>query len=128
MFTFADDTTVVGLISSNDETATISEVLSLVDWCNANNVELNVSKTKELVVDFHRSCGDHLRLVINNTEIQQVGSYKFLGFHWYSQESTPETFIFKTPEKMWYISRNDEVRFYQYEAAVESILTNAITM
>ncbi len=49
---FADDTVVVGLISNNDETAYLDEVERLTSWCQDNCLSLNVSKTKELIVDF----------------------------------------------------------------------------
>ena len=39
---FSNDVTVVGLITDDDETAY---------WCQHNNLSLNVSKTKELMVD-----------------------------------------------------------------------------
>ena len=45
---FADDTTVVGLITNNDETAYREEVRAPVEWCQENNFSLNVNKTKEL--------------------------------------------------------------------------------
>ena len=49
---FADDTTVVGLITNNDETAYREEVRALGVWCQENNLSLNVNKTKEMIVDF----------------------------------------------------------------------------
>ncbi len=48
---FADDTVVLGLISNNDETAYLDEVERLTSWCQDNCLSLNVSKTKELIVD-----------------------------------------------------------------------------
>ena len=51
---FADDTTVVGLISGGDETAYRVEVERLSVWCTTNNLILNTSKSKELIVDFRR--------------------------------------------------------------------------
>ncbi len=51
---FADDTTVVGLISNNDETHYREEVAQLAEWCGTNNLSLNVEKTKEVVLDFRR--------------------------------------------------------------------------
>ena len=51
---FADDTIVVGLITDNDETAYREEVRDLAVWCQDNNLSLNVSKTKELVVDYRK--------------------------------------------------------------------------
>ncbi len=51
---FADDTVVLGLISNNDETAYLDEVEELTSWCQDNCLSLNVSKTKELIVDFRK--------------------------------------------------------------------------
>jgi hypothetical protein len=50
---FADNTTVVGLITNNDETA-YREMRALGVWCQENNLSLNVNKTKEMVVDFRK--------------------------------------------------------------------------
>lgn len=41
----------VGLISKNNESACREEVQWLIDWCTANNLSLNMEKTKEMVVD-----------------------------------------------------------------------------
>ncbi|KAF7653168.1 hypothetical protein LDENG_00086560 [Lucifuga dentata] len=43
---FADDTTVVGLISNRDETSYREEVSHLVSWCNDHNLEFNTTKTR----------------------------------------------------------------------------------
>ncbi len=56
---FADDTTVVGLIRNNDETHYREEVAQLAEWYGANNLSLNVGKTKEVVMDFRRNFVDH---------------------------------------------------------------------
>ncbi|KAK3514156.1 hypothetical protein QTP70_005087 [Hemibagrus guttatus] len=47
---FADDTTVIGLISDGDESAYRQEVEQLAVWCSLNNLELNTLKTVEMVV------------------------------------------------------------------------------
>ncbi len=46
---FADDTTVVGLISGDDETAYREEFQHLVGWYASNDLALNTQKTKELI-------------------------------------------------------------------------------
>ena len=51
---FADDTTGVGLITDNDETTYREEVRDLEVWCQDNNLSLNVSKTKELIMDYRK--------------------------------------------------------------------------
>ena len=42
---FADDTTVVGLITNNEKTAYREDVSDLAMWFQDNNLSLNVSKT-----------------------------------------------------------------------------------
>ena len=54
MIKFADNTTVVGLITGDDESAYREEVRDLTVWCRSNNLSLNVSKTKELIVDYRK--------------------------------------------------------------------------
>ena len=55
---FADDTTVVGLISGGDESAYGNEVEQLTVWCRENNLLLDTSKTKELMIDFRKKKTD----------------------------------------------------------------------
>ena len=44
---FADNMTVVGLITDDDETAYREEVSDLAVRCQDNHLSLNISKTKE---------------------------------------------------------------------------------
>ncbi|KAK2901514.1 hypothetical protein Q8A73_011260 [Channa argus] len=78
---FANDTTVVGLNSKNDESAYREEVQRLTAWCGANNVSLNLDKTTEMVVDFSRAQSDHCPLIIDGSSVEMVKSTKFLGVH-----------------------------------------------
>ncbi len=52
-----DDTAVVGRITDNNEKAYLEEVEDLTRWCQDNNLLLNISKTKELIVDFGKKQG-----------------------------------------------------------------------
>ncbi|KAI3362593.1 hypothetical protein L3Q82_001681 [Scortum barcoo] len=64
---FADDTTIVGLISDNDETHYREEIQHLTQWCSNNNLVLNTSKTKEVIVDYRRSRRtEHAPLLIHD--------------------------------------------------------------
>ena len=56
---FADDTTVVGLNTNNDETAYREEVRDLAGWCQNNNLSLNVTKTKDIIVDYRKRRTEH---------------------------------------------------------------------
>ncbi len=77
---FADDTVVLGLINNNDEAAYLEEVESLTSWCQDNCLSLNVSKTKELIVDFRkRQQQPYTPLMISGTPVERVSSFKYLG-------------------------------------------------
>ncbi|KAK3525532.1 hypothetical protein QTP86_033961 [Hemibagrus guttatus] len=52
---FADDTTVIGLIQDGDASAYKQEIELLAAWCSLNNLELNMLKTVEMIVDFRRN-------------------------------------------------------------------------
>ncbi|KAM9471619.1 uncharacterized protein ACWYII_007379 [Salvelinus alpinus] len=78
---FVDDTTVVGLITDNDETAYKEEVRDLAVWCQDNNLSLNVNKTKEMIVDFRKKMTEHTPILIDGAAVEQVESFKFLGVH-----------------------------------------------
>ncbi len=80
--TFVDDITVVGLISNNDETHYREEVRNLTQWCSRNNLIMNTSKTREVIVDFRRSRRtEHAPLSIQGEVVERVDSIKFLGIH-----------------------------------------------
>ena len=78
---FTDDTTVRGLITDNDETAFREEVRDLAWWCQNNNLSLNVTKTKEMVVDYRKRSTEHAPILIDGAVVEQVESFKFLGVH-----------------------------------------------
>ena len=54
IFKFSNDTTIEGLITNADESAYREEVERVVDWCTSNDLELNVAKTKEMIIDFRK--------------------------------------------------------------------------
>ncbi len=77
---FADDTVVLGLINNDDEAAYLDEVERLTSWCQDNCLSLNVSKTKELIVDFRkRQQRPYTPLMISGTPVERVSSFKYLG-------------------------------------------------
>jgi hypothetical protein len=77
---FADDMVVVGLIT-DDEKACREEVSDLVVWCQEKNLSLNVSKTKELIVDYRKWRGEHTLSHIDGAVVERFESFKFLGVH-----------------------------------------------
>jgi hypothetical protein len=77
---FADDTTMVGLITNNDKTAYREEVRALGLWCQENNLSLNVNKTKEIMMD-RKQQREHPPIHMYGTAVEKVDSFNFLGVH-----------------------------------------------
>ena len=76
---FADATTILGLITGNDESA-YREVVNLTTWCQDNNLSLNISKTKEMIVDNRRQqVEEHAPLNIYGSAVEKVSCFRFLG-------------------------------------------------
>ena len=78
---FADDTNVVELISGGDESAYQAQVEHLTAWCRINNLLLNTSKTKELIVDFRKKKTDIQPLHTSGECVERVTDFRFFGVH-----------------------------------------------
>lgn len=52
---FADDMTIVGLTSGKDEKANRHELDHLTWWYGENNLVLNTSRPKEMIIDLQRT-------------------------------------------------------------------------
>ncbi len=135
---FADDTTVVGLISNNDETHYREEVAQLAEWCGANNLSLNVEKTKEVVMDFRRrNSTDHPPLTIDSSTVERVSSTKFLGVH-ITEDLTWTTNTMslskKAQQRLHFLRRLKRASLPPpilttfYRGTIESVLTSCITV
>ncbi|KAI4876751.1 hypothetical protein NFI96_007079, partial [Prochilodus magdalenae] len=133
---FADDTTVVGLISKNDESAYREEVQRLTDWCRTNNLSLNVDKTKEMVVDLRRTRRDHSPLHIDGSSVEIVKSTKFLGVH-LAEDLTwslnTSTITKKAQQRLYFLRRLRKAHLPPpilttfYRGTIKSILSSCIT-
>ncbi len=123
---FADDTTVIGLITDNDETAYREEVSTLTKWCQENHLSLNIDKTKELVVDYRRQSREHT----------PITSFKFLGVQ-ITEDLTwsahTDAVLKKAHQRLFFLRRlrkfgtSPSILRSFYTCTVESILTGCIT-
>ena len=65
---------------SDDHSVFDAEVNAFVDWCDSHHLDLNVSKTKEMVIDYRRkNKTDAPPCVIKGQTVERVGVYKYLG-------------------------------------------------
>jgi len=129
---FADDTVVVGLISCNNEKAYLEEFAHLSLWCQDESLMLNVSKTKELIVEFRRT--QHQRtytpLKTNGTAVERVSNFRYLGVHitkdltWTTHF---DTLVRKAKQQLRKFRVSRRILQTVYAGAVVSILTGSIT-
>uniref|UniRef100_A0A8C7GLL8 Reverse transcriptase domain-containing protein n=1 Tax=Oncorhynchus kisutch TaxID=8019 RepID=A0A8C7GLL8_ONCKI len=133
---FADDTTVLGLITDNDETAYREQVRDLARWCQNNNLSLNVTKTKEMIVDYSKRRTEHAPILIDGPIVEQVESFKFLGVHinnkleWSKHTKTVATRARQSLFPIGKLKRfgmGPEILKRFYSCNIESILTGCIT-
>ena len=51
---YADDAAMAGLISGDDESHYRSDIDRFANQCDSDGLELNIGKTKEMIIDFRR--------------------------------------------------------------------------
>ena len=51
----------------------------LTEWCDRNYLELNVTKTKEFVINFRTAKVNMDPIVIRGQPVETVTNYKYLG-------------------------------------------------
>ncbi len=135
---FSDDTVVLGLINNDDETAYLDEVERLTSWCQDNCLSLNVSKTKELIVDFRkRQQRPYTPLMISGTPVERVSSFKYLGVN-ISEDLTWTTHIQiqvkKARQRLYHLRQLRKFRVSPailktfYSGPIESVLTQCISV
>uniref|UniRef100_A0A671XUC4 Reverse transcriptase domain-containing protein n=1 Tax=Sparus aurata TaxID=8175 RepID=A0A671XUC4_SPAAU len=130
---FADDTTVVGLISEGDESAYRAEVEQLTGWYRENNLVLNTTKTKELIVDFRRKKTENIQpLCISGDYVEKVSDFRYLGIQieedlpWSANTSVT---IKKAQQRLYFLRllrknhRSQKLLVSFYCCSIESVLT-----
>ena len=124
-----------GFISDNDETSYRAEVDSLTNYCKDNNLLLNVTKTKEMIIDFRRNKTSKEPLYIDDEPVEIVNHFKLLGSYvsndlkWHLNCSE---LVKKARQRLFFLRKlksftSDTVTLMKfYRAIIESILTSSI--
>uniref|UniRef100_A0A8C6LR59 Reverse transcriptase domain-containing protein n=1 Tax=Nothobranchius furzeri TaxID=105023 RepID=A0A8C6LR59_NOTFU len=134
IFKFADDTTVVGLIT--DEAAYRAEVSNLSRWCSDNNLTLNIQKLKELLLDFRRLSHTHVPLLINGERVDRVPSIRFLctisaDLFWYANT---RVLVKKAQQRLHFLrvlrrcGLDQKLLLAFYHCSVESTFTYSLSV
>lgn len=105
---FADDCVIFREVTSNHDTAILqSDLNAISSWCNTWRMELNISKCKSMRVSRRNNTLPAYH--INNTPLDCVSSYKYLGVH-VSSDLTWKTHIAhvisNTNRSLGYLRRN----------------------
>ena len=74
---FADDSIVSLLNGKESEHGPVLN--DFIAWCDSAHLHLNVSKTKDMVIDYRRKSPPTQVTAINGQPVEVVGSYKYLG-------------------------------------------------
>ena len=76
---YADDTIVLGLINDNDESEYRHVISHVSNWCCDNHLDLNVTKTMEMIFDFRKKPNNKQPIILSGSNVNLVESYKYLG-------------------------------------------------
>ncbi|KAL0173659.1 hypothetical protein M9458_029627, partial [Cirrhinus mrigala] len=134
---FADDTTLIGLIQDGEESAYRQEVEQLAVWCSLNNLELNMLKTVEMIIDFRRNPPALPPLSIMDSTVAAVETFKFLGsiisrdLKW---DTHIDSIAKKAQQRLYFLRQLKKFNLPQellkqfYSAVIESVLCTSITV
>ena len=136
IFKFSNDTTIEGLITKADESAYREEIERVVDWCTNNDLELNVAKTKEMIIAFRKN-KTAMPPLATGEQFELVDSFKFLGttiantLKW---DINAEIIAKKDQQRMFFLRQLKKFRVNKtiltqfYRAVIESVLTFSFTV
>ena len=134
---FSDNATVIGCVNNANESVYREEVQRLVDWYKNYNLVLNISKTKEMIIDFRKKKTPIHPLFIDGAEVLQADCVECLGstiskdLSWCNNSID----IIKKAQKRMYFFRHLNrfglsqailTRFYR--AVIQSVLSFSITV
>ena len=122
---FADDTTIVGLITNNRDSPYRKEIRHLTKLCTENNLDLNTSKTKELIVDFQKFKRNELSALYQRVEeVERIENFSFFGVHistdlaWTTHISHQ---VGKAQQRLYFLSKLKQAHLPQH------LLTNLVS-
>lgn len=134
---YADDTVILGKISDDKCDEYVSQVNQFVDWCKSNYLDLNIKKTKEMIIDYrtkNRSIPDPI--IIDSETVDRVEEYKYLGLMIDNQlkGSANTNMVFKKCKQRLYFLRilnnlhvDRHIISLFYKSTIESLLGFSLT-
>ncbi|KAI4889418.1 hypothetical protein NFI96_008497 [Prochilodus magdalenae] len=121
--------------TSDTEREYRSLVEDFVEWCTTNHLKLNITKTKEMCIDFRRSRPSQQPISIKGVDVEVVRSYRYLGVHlderldW----SVNTDMVYKEAQsRLYFLRRLGSFRICQklllmfYQSVVASVLLSML--
>lgn len=135
---YADDTVLLSLLSgpSQHHGPVLQE---FIEWCDSSKLELNVSKTKEMVVTFssrQRDLAAAVTTTIHGKPVEVVEEYKYLGTifdNLLKFSANTEEILRKCHQRMYLLRKlnsfgvSTHIMMTFYYAFLESIMTFSMT-
>ena len=107
------------------------DIDNFVRWCDKYYLNLNVKKTKEVIIDFRKAKKDHVPICIKNENVDIVKAYKYLGTLICNNLQSCENIqniVKKANKRMYFVRKlrkigvNVNILSNFYKSTVESIL------
>ena len=131
---FADDTAILGLLNETRESflTFMKEIERFVSWCASHSLQLNVSKTKDMIFDFRANEYEHRAIEISGESVERVSDYKYLGvtvnerLDWCVHA---ENVLSKVNQRMYFVRKLNSFGIDKvlvslfYQAAVQSLFS-----
>ena len=131
MIKFSDDTALLSLLqgAASDHGTALPD---FVDWCDKSFLDLNVTKTTELVIDFRKNSLPPLPSVVHGEDVEVVESYKYLGTIFDNQlkfDRNTESLVKRSQQRMFLLRKLNSFSVSRpilqtvYQSFIESLLT-----
>jgi len=138
IFKYSDDTAILSLLDVDDNIGDVylPEISQFVQWCDKNDLIINIKKTEEIIFD-PKGIGDHHQVVIHNQNITQTQTFKYLGVYidksltW---KTHMEWICTRLHQRLYFLRRlhfygvNKKIMMLFYKAVLESIVKYGVTV
>lgn len=127
---FSDDTVLVSLLKGADTDHGLA-LQDFVQWCDENYLDLNVHKTKDMIIDFRRNTAQGVS-VIHGKDVQIVDTYKYLGTWFDSKlkfDTNAESIVKRAQQRVYLLRKlnsfnvNKTILQNFYGSFIESLVT-----
>ena len=128
---YSDDTALLSLLQGAESNHGCA-LPDFVQWCDDNLLDLNVSKTKELVIDFRTKKPDPVASSIHGEDVQIVDTYKYLGTVFDSHlkfDKNTESLVKRGQQKVYLLRKINSFNVSKtilctvYRSYIESLIT-----